>query len=400
MNTRQGLTLVGAALALSGIASAQTYRTLATETFEYPAASTLGNTTGGTGWSSEWYAGPNGDWFEILSPGFDSVGNLARDVIDDDAFGSGAFRRLDLSPYPALTDDTFGSAGGPLLGADGTTLWVTFTSAKLPGGSDAFGGLSFFIFLDPNGVGEYLFLGSPYLVDQWGIDGLGQVDFSGFSPNTLHTLVYRVDFQAGDEYVQLWVDPAVPHPSGTPDAEVAVPDFRFNEVRIASGSGAFGTEPGHGWDFDNIVIECQDCDDPTELDILTADKTQLSLFAGDDLNMTIDAGPEYANQLYYMFGSLAGTSPGIPVDAWILPLVLDNYLLYTFNNPNGPILQNNLSTLDANGQGSVTLDLPAGQFLQLSGGQIHHALVTIDVDPVSGFPFVSAASNSVTADLF
>ncbi len=399
MNYRLGLTLASATLALSGVANAQTYRTISAESFDYAANSTLGGTLGGDGWASEWYAGPLGDWFQILVPGFDSVGGLARDVIDDDAFGSGAFRRPDLADFGSITDDSFGSAGGPLLGKDDTTIWVTFESAKIPGGSDAFGGVSFFIFLDPNGVGEYLFMGSPYLVNAWGIDGRGATDFSGTTPNLLHRLVYRIDFQAGDEFVQLWVDPATDKPSGPPDAFVLVPDFRFNEVRIASGSGAFGTEIGHGWDFDSLVIECQDCDNPTSIDILTGDKDQLSLFAGDDLNMTIDAGPEYANRLYFMLGSLAGTAPGIPVEAWELPLLADNYFLYTLNNPNGPILQNSLGSLDANGLGSVTLDLPPQQYLQLAGNQIHHALVTIDV-PATGFPFVSATSNALSTDLF
>jgi hypothetical protein len=48
-------------------------------------------------------------------------------------------------------------------------------------------------------------------------------------------LVVRIGFKPGMDDVQLWVDPATPHPTGAADLQITVLDFRFDRIRLASG---------------------------------------------------------------------------------------------------------------------------------------------------------------------
>ncbi|MEO0652983.1 MAG: hypothetical protein AAFZ65_20075 [Planctomycetota bacterium] len=390
------VTCLAAGALLSATASAQTtYRTIAEESFDLPPATFLGDNGSGIGWAEPWFSGGTGQEAIVLGPGFDAVGNAALtnnpDILTPGDYQN--FRRLDLVGFENISDASFGSADGPLLGADDTTIWIRFLTQRFPGGDDAYGGVSLFIFLDPNGVGEYLFLGTPFNVGEYGIDttlsgqGPGFVT-SGFGLiDQLAELVYRIDFRPGNERIQMWIDPVEDYPSSNPVLDVNdIPDFRFNEVRFASGTGG-GASGGalSGWFFDGIRIECQDCPPPPQLEAVPAN---LSTVSGGTSNLVLQAGSPNGNKTFYLAGSLSGTSPGLPLAGDILPLNPDAYFNLTLAG-NAP-LTNQLGQLDDLGRGVAQFNLPAG-FTNLAGLTVHHAYVVLDLTLGGQIVFVSDA---------
>lgn len=215
---------------------AQQFVTIATESFDY-AAGPLGDLNGGTGWAVDWWAGATLDDVVVSSPGFDAVGLKATTTIEH----MGCYRTLDAAGFDAITDNL-------RFGKDNTTIWINFQCQRDPFSDDWYGGISLF----EQWVGEKLFIGSPHGADRWGVD----LPFAG-SPSWafgtdcsfLATLWARIDFLPGDERVRLWVDPAAPYPDTVPDVDAFYPDFRFNEIRLQSGSGFFT-----GFHFDDLVI--------------------------------------------------------------------------------------------------------------------------------------------------
>lgn len=107
-----------------------------------------------------------------------------------------------------------------------------------------------------------------------------------------------------------------------------------------------------------------------EVHAIQARPAIVSITAGEEQHLAIDAGPANAGRAYQMLGSISGTSPGIQLPGGgQLPLHSDGYLNYTLTNPNTPILQNSLGFLDANGKATVTFH-PNRRFIGLT---VHHA---------------------------
>ncbi len=240
------LLLAGAAALAATDARAQVYETFAAETFEY-APGPLGFVTppdGGIGWADKWYAGLSGYSFFVTSPSLDPIGNKATTNQED----VGAYRRIDTSGLGALADPN------AQLGVDGTTIWVDFEIQKEVISNDEYGGLSLVEWLGP----EHVFLGSPFQTNEWGFVSPGGVPLTvpGTDPYTPARLVYRIDFQAGDERVRMWIDPPSGHPDPLvtpPDLDGTAADFRFEEIRIQSGSSFDQT----GYSFDAIELSAE-----------------------------------------------------------------------------------------------------------------------------------------------
>ena len=225
------------ALVTAPFATAQ-QQVLATETFDYPAGN-IGNQNGGTGWTAEWWAGNTEDASICIVPGFDSVGGMQRTNLEH----SGSYRALDLDQFAWLKDPVTG-----VFGKEGTTIWISFDCQRTPGGDDFYGGLH----LNRQWIGHQLFIGSNWGGTAWGFEK----NFVGApveAPNTncdvRARLVVRIDFEAGDDFVSLWVDPTEEYPTTTPNAFSYMPDIHFNEIYIQSGDGLVT-----GFDFDNIII--------------------------------------------------------------------------------------------------------------------------------------------------
>jgi hypothetical protein len=123
-------------------------------------------------------------------------------------------------------------------------------------------------------------------------------------------------------------------------------------------------------DFDGGLDVCQE---------LSADVASISLASGGSQVLSLHAGAARAGDLYWLLGSLSGTSPGLPAGAFTLPLTPDGYFNFTLSNPNSALLQNTFGILDAAGAGSSTIQVPAGLSPSLAGVSGNHAFVTLSL---------------------
>jgi len=239
--------LVPAALiAAASLASAQ-FTPIATESFQYTFPGLLDNQGGGTGFANNWFV-TNGNDIVIFDPSVnppfalsDGVGQYAGQA---NVFGE-AYRRLDTTQHPDVAENG-------KYGADGATIWISFSTVAYQGApGNHYGGLSLFNF----GVGEDLFLGSPWNTNAWGIDDEGpngtpaQV-IPGTNDTVAVRLVTRIDFLPGQERLRMWVSPGAAYPSTTADLDTVIADLRFDELRFASGGNSSDL-----YFWDNLVLE-------------------------------------------------------------------------------------------------------------------------------------------------
>jgi len=224
--------------------SATAQAPLCSETFDYPAGSSVHGQSGGAGWSNAWWSDFSGaSGMDVVSPGIDGIGNKGQIVYEYE----GAYRKPDVSLAPDLEENG-------LLGADGGVLWVCFWAVRPAGCQDQFGGISLY----EQCVGEKLFIGSPWMSGEWGIGvpGVGDFPVAGTDCNLLTNLIARIDFLPGDERVRLYLNPPVIHPTTGEVLDMTVPDFRFNELGLRSGgtSAVGGTFTG-GFEFDALHLD-------------------------------------------------------------------------------------------------------------------------------------------------
>ncbi|HBF22790.1 MAG TPA: hypothetical protein DDW23_03135 [Planctomycetes bacterium] len=209
---------------------------LAEDSFDY-AMGPLGDQDGGNGWASSWWSGTALDNAFVDSPGMDPVGNMATTQWEH----GGSYRLIDLTDLGPILDNG-------VLGKDNTTIWFHCNMQRTPGGDDFYGGFS----INYQWVGEQLRMGSPWGSDEWGVEIpflTAPYFIPGTQCDTQAQLVTRIDFLPGDERVQMWVDPAEDYPTTLAGLDVMMPDMRFNEIYIQSGSGNLT-----GFNFDNIRV--------------------------------------------------------------------------------------------------------------------------------------------------
>ncbi|QDU67885.1 hypothetical protein [Engelhardtia mirabilis] len=369
MNTLRTASFTLAGLALASVANAQTFETIATESFDYADLSGIDGQVGGFGWFQQWYAGGAG---YVTVPGLDAAGGAAL----TDGNNVGAYRSPKTGPWTQTV------APGFNFGADsGYSMWVSFTAQRAPGSDSQYGGLS----LHTSFVGEKLFIGSPFASGEWGLAVPGCCDFrvTGSDVTVPTRIVVKIDYLVGDERVQLWLDPGVDHPTTTADLDIIATNHDWNEIRLQSGEGP----TANGWLWDDIVIECEDCTPPD----LVTDVDAISVATGGAQTMTLYAGQENEGDLYILVGSLSGTSPGIPIGPGVLPLNLDAYLNATLSAPAGVGLTNSSNFLNGDGSENATLTVPAGLGV-LAGLTANHAYVVLDLGTFGISKVSSAAS--------
>lgn len=116
---------------------------------------------------------------------------------------------------------------------------------------------------------------------------------------------------------------------------------------------------------------------------ITADIASISVAAGGTQALELRTGPTLANALYWVLGSDAGTSPAIPLGPGVeLPLVADDYFLYTLSTPNSGPLVNTQGLLDGEGRGQAAIQIAPNLQPLLVGKTVHHAFVAIQGDTV------------------
>ena len=108
-----------------------------------------------------------------------------------------------------------------------------------------------------------------------------------------------------------------------------------------------------------------------------ADVHQISIETGGTQKLTVNAGKALANRSYWVFGSVTGTRPGLNLLGVHIPLNPDPYTDIAIAAVNTTAFTKFRGTLDANGLGSASFNVP-GNLPVVSGFTFHHAYVVYD----------------------
>jgi hypothetical protein len=106
---------------------------------------------------------------------------------------------------------------------------------------------------------------------------------------------------------------------------------------------------------------------------LTGTPPTLSLATGGVQQLAVGASTLGAGSLYLIAGSLSGTSPGLTVGQFLVPLNPDDWFVITLQNPNTFPMSGFQGVLDGAGAAVATLTLPPGLPPVIAGAVINHA---------------------------
>ena len=116
---------------------------------------------------------------------------------------------------------------------------------------------------------------------------------------------------------------------------------------------------------------------------LQVDTVSVSVSEGGTQTMTIDAGPEHAGKLYWVLGTLSGTSPGFELLGAHLPLNPDFYYNFTLQHPSLFPLVDTVGFLDgANGTATAAFTQPSDGKPSVVGLLMHHAYIVLDAGSI------------------
>ena len=123
---------------------------------------------------------------------------------------------------------------------------------------------------------------------------------------------------------------------------------------------------------------------------ISGDVSELPQSIGGTQKLFLTAGSSFADQTYFVAGTVSGTSPGFSVGGFAIPLNLDFYFNFTVANPNSAVLGNSFGVFDGSGFALATFTLPAGYDASLIGLTASHAYVTLDTTTLA----LTGASNA------
>lgn len=84
----------------------------------------------------------------------------------------------------------------------------------------------------------------------------------------------------------------------------------------------------------------------------------LTLSGGGVVDFNLLTGTNHANEMYIVLASTSGTSPGFSLGGSVLPLNMDDLMLFTLNSANSAMLVNTFGVLNAQGEAQASLVLP------------------------------------------
>jgi hypothetical protein len=108
-----------------------------------------------------------------------------------------------------------------------------------------------------------------------------------------------------------------------------------------------------------------------------ADLHGISIRTGGTQRLTVNAGKAHANRLYWIFGSITGTTPGVNLLSVHIPLNPDLYTDVAMGAVNTTVFTTFKGTLDANGFATASFNVPANLPLP-PGFTFDHAYVVYD----------------------
>lgn len=109
---------------------------------------------------------------------------------------------------------------------------------------------------------------------------------------------------------------------------------------------------------------------------LTTDRSTISIATGGTQKFTLDAGTSHANRLYWIFGSMSGTKPGVNLVGFHVPLNPDAYTDVAYFATNSTVFASFRGVLASDGTASASLNVPSG--LPPGSYDFHHAYVLHD----------------------
>ncbi|MBI1380549.1 MAG: hypothetical protein GC161_05600 [Planctomycetaceae bacterium] len=344
------------------------------------------------------------EYFELAGPAGASLDGLTFLVIEGDTTGAGVV-------------DQVLSLDGQTIGTNGIFLWRDDALVLLPDPTAS--GASIFVqdFTPDieNGVNTFALISGtpPALGTDLDADNDGVLDAPvGFTvldaiavfDNTGADFVYNDQLGFPDGIVPRTTGPvpASHSPSGVyrfqdPDGNA----FTWGSGVILGpafvGPFAYDIAGDRALGFNEIGVATQDLDGGFP-NVVTASLGTIgagfSIATGGTQELRLAAGAARAGDLYLLVGSLSGTTPGLPVDSFVLPLNFDFYSNLTLTTPNSGFLPGSLGFLDANGRASAAFTLPAAA--PVAGPlDIHHAFLTIDLSTFA----VSFTSNAALVRL-
>lgn len=110
---------------------------------------------------------------------------------------------------------------------------------------------------------------------------------------------------------------------------------------------------------------------------LTASPATISIANGGTQTLTLNSGTGLGNKLYWIFGSMSGTTPGINLLGVNIPLNPDAYTDIAIGAVNSTVFTNFKRTLSATGTATASLIIPAKQPIP-AGFRLYHAYVVYD----------------------
>lgn len=112
--------------------------------------------------------------------------------------------------------------------------------------------------------------------------------------------------------------------------------------------------------IDNLRVYVEEAD-------FSASKRIIPYESGGISQLTLQAGPEYANRFYIILSSVSGTWPGFSLSGVEIPLNLDAWTKVALTLLNTSIMFNFMGQLDALGEATALLNVPGNNPPQLIG---------------------------------
>jgi hypothetical protein len=132
--------------------------------------------------------------------------------------------------------------------------------------------------------------------------------------------------------------------------------------------------------------------DVMNLDLFT-DVPEISAGTGGTAKFTINLGPNFAGDMYFLAGGSSGTSPGSTTGNVTIPINYDNWTKLTVKRANSAFFTNTMGILDSTGSATASLNT-VGPRPFLSGLVLDWSVLVIDTN--SGLPVHASAPTRVT----
>ena len=117
---------------------------------------------------------------------------------------------------------------------------------------------------------------------------------------------------------------------------------------------------------------------------LTVNPSTVSIAAGGTQTFTLNAGTQHGTRLYWIFGSVTGTTPGVNLGSAIgtvnIPLNPDIWTDIMITQANTLTLVNTKATLDASGKAKAAFRIPPFNIPSAIGLVFYHAYLVYDAN--------------------